>query len=209
MEQFSIPLNMGFSVRGRGGCSYRGVTSRVADLPKSGMQPTTVHCQLCTYDWHPPALRADVLTAVLIYSNGDQRRRYPRRPMRQGWGAPKTIAVRLAEVDAPEKAQPCGIRSKENLSAQYFHKSAEVRPVSMDRYGRTVAHVNCDGHDAGAEQIRAGMAWVFVRYAAKGSPLYGLEREARLHGRGLWRDAQRVAPWDWRRSVHRDTQVGG
>jgi endonuclease YncB( thermonuclease family) len=121
----------------------------------------------------------------------------------------QTIAVRLAEVDAPEKTQRFGTRSKQNLSSLCFRISAEVRPVSMDRYGRTVAHVNCDGRDAGAEQIRAGMAWVFVRYAAKGSPLYGLEREARAHRRGIWGDAQRVAPWEWRRSVHRDTQMRG
>jgi hypothetical protein len=34
------------------------------------------------------------------------------------------------------------------------------------------------------------MAWVFVGYAAKGSPLYDLEREARVKRRGIWADAQ-------------------
>jgi endonuclease YncB( thermonuclease family) len=124
-------------------------------------------------------------------------------------GAHLNIMVRLAGIDVPEKAQSYGTRSKQNLSALCFHKSAEVRPVSMDRYGRTVAHVNYDGHDAGAEQIRAGLAWVFVRYAAKGSPLYGLEREARAHRRGICGDAQRVSPWDWRRSVHRGHSTDG
>lgn len=28
-----------------------------------------------------------------------------------------------------------------------------------------LAHVRCNGTDAGAEQVRQGMAWVFVRYA--------------------------------------------
>ena len=69
-------------------------------------------------------------------------------------GAPQTITVRLAEVDAPKKAQPFGARSKQNLSALCFRKSAQVRPVSLDRYGRTVAHVTCDGQDASAEQVR-------------------------------------------------------
>ena len=116
-------------------------------------------------------------------------------------GAPQIITVRLAEVDAPEKAQPYGSRSKQNLSALCFHKPAQVRPVSVDRYGRTVAHVTCDGHDASADQVRAGMAWVFVRYAAKGSPLYRLERDARAARRGMWADARQVAPWEWRRTV--------
>ena len=116
-------------------------------------------------------------------------------------GASQTITVRLAEVDAPEKAQSFGARSKQSLAALCFRKSAQVRPVSLDRYGRIVAHVTCDGHDASAEQVRAGMAWVFVRYAAKGSPLYGLERDARASRRGIWADAQPVAPWEWRRAV--------
>ena len=116
-------------------------------------------------------------------------------------GASQTIRVRLAEIDAPEKAQPYGARSKQSLSSLCFHKSAQVRPVSLDRYGRTVAHVTCDGHDASADQVRAGMAWVFVRYAAKGSPLYGLEREARVNRRGIWADADPVAPWEGRRAV--------
>ena len=119
-------------------------------------------------------------------------------------GAPQTLTVRLAGVDAPEKGQPYGTRSRQNLSALCFHRSAEVRPVSQDRYGRTVAHVTCDGHDAGAEQVREGMAWVFVRYAAKGSALYGLERDARASRRGIWADDHPVAPWEWRRVVDRD-----
>ena len=73
-------------------------------------------------------------------------------------GAPQTITVRLAEVDAPEKAQPYGARSKQNLSALCFRKSAEVRRISLDRYGRTVAHVTCDGRDASEVQVRAGLA---------------------------------------------------
>ena len=116
-------------------------------------------------------------------------------------GAPHTITVRLAEIDAPEKAQPFGSRSKHNLSALCFRRRAQVRPASVDRYGRTVAHVTCEGQDAGAEQVRAGMAWVFVRYAAKGSPLYGLERDARAARRGIWAGAEPVAPWEWRRAV--------
>jgi endonuclease YncB( thermonuclease family) len=116
-------------------------------------------------------------------------------------GAPQTITVRLAEVDAPEKAQPYGFRSAQNLSGLCFRRQAQVRPVSQDRHGRTVAQVACNGHDASAQQVRAGMAWVFVRYAAKGSPLYGLERDARVNRRGIWADAHPVAPWEWRRAA--------
>ena len=42
-----------------------------------------------------------------------------------------------------------------------------------------LAHVRCNGTDAGAEQVRLGMAWVFVRYAPADPPLYAIEEEAR------------------------------
>jgi endonuclease YncB( thermonuclease family) len=81
----------------------------------------------------------------------------------EGDQSEKTITVRLAEVDAPEKAQPFGQRSKQHLSALCFPKYAEIRPQSQDRYGRTVARVTCDGKDANAAMVRSGMAWAYTR----------------------------------------------
>jgi len=72
----------------------------------------------------------------------------------------ENIRVRLAEIDAPEKAQPFGARSKQHLAALCFKKRATLKPQRTDRCQRTVARVECDGADASSEQIRAGMAWV-------------------------------------------------
>jgi endonuclease YncB( thermonuclease family) len=52
--------------------------------------------------------------------------------------------------------------------------------------------------DANSEQVRRGMAWVFVRYASKGSQLYGLEAEAKAQRLGLWSQPHPIAPWKWR-----------
>ena len=67
----------------------------------------------------------------------------------------QTITVRLAEIDAPEKRQAFGERSKQHLAALCFHQQAEIRPTARDRYGRTVARVICAGTDANAAMIRA------------------------------------------------------
>lgn len=75
-------------------------------------------------------------------------------------GQVETLKIRLAEVDAPEKGQAFGKRSKEHLAAMCFRRMAHVQVASTDRYRRSVAHVQCDGRDAGVEQLRAGMAWV-------------------------------------------------
>jgi len=72
-----------------------------------------------------------------------------------------------------------------------------VKPQTRDRYGRTVARVECGGVDASAEQVRAGMAWAFTRYLTDPG-LRDLKAEARSAGRGLWADAQPLPPWEWR-----------
>ena len=107
------------------------------------------------------------------------------------------IKVRLAEIDAPEKAQPFGARAKKSLSDMCFGKTADITPQAKDRYGRTVARVRCDGIDANAEQIRRGMAWVYTRYSHD-STFPSLEKEARAARRGLWADDSPIPPWEWR-----------
>lgn len=107
------------------------------------------------------------------------------------------VKIRLAEIDAPEKKQAFGAKSKESLSAICFGKKAEIIPKTRDRYGRTVARVRCDGTDANAEQVRRGMAWVYDRYVTDRS-LYALQDEAHTARRGLWADPAPVPPWEWR-----------
>lgn len=108
------------------------------------------------------------------------------------------VKVRLAEIDAPEKRQPFGARSRQSLSDLCHEKRAEVRVIDVDRYKRIVGRVTCAGVDANAEQVRRGLAWVYDRYA-KDKTLYRLQDEARGAGRGLWTDRAPVAPWDWRK----------
>lgn len=107
------------------------------------------------------------------------------------------IKVRVAEIDAPERRQAFGARSREHLAELCFGKSATVRQTATDRYGRVVARVECDGTDASAAQVQAGMAMVFDRYATDRA-LYALQDEARDERRGLWADAEPVPPWAWR-----------
>jgi endonuclease YncB( thermonuclease family) len=110
--------------------------------------------------------------------------------------APQQV-LRLAEVDAPEKTQPWGERSRQHLAALCYDKAAEVRPEKRDRYGRTVARIACDGVDASGSQVRAGMAWAFTKYLTDPS-IKAAEESARGARLGLWSDAHPVPPWEWR-----------
>lgn len=112
-------------------------------------------------------------------------------------GDSPAITVRLAEIDAPEKRQAFGDRSRQHLAELCFQKRADITPKIRDRYGRTVARVSCEGKDASTEQARAGMAWAFTRYLTDPA-VKALEIEAREAHRGLWADAEPVAPWEWR-----------
>ena len=67
--------------------------------------------------------------------------------------------IRLAGIDAPEKTQPFGDRSKQNLSTLVFDKQVAVEWKKQDRYGRTVGKVLINGIDANLAQVKAGMAW--------------------------------------------------
>ena len=69
----------------------------------------------------------------------------------------RQVKVRLTEIDAPEKKQQFGNRSKQSLSDLCFNKTATLADTGKDRYGRTLARVYCDGVDANAEQVRRGM----------------------------------------------------
>ena len=49
--------------------------------------------------------------------------------------------IRLAGIDAPEKAKPFGQRSKQHLSEQAFGKDVKADCYKVDRYDRDVCTV--------------------------------------------------------------------
>jgi endonuclease YncB( thermonuclease family) len=67
--------------------------------------------------------------------------------------------IRIAGIDAPERKQPFGAASKENLSRLVFKRDVEARCYKKDRYGREVCRVYLALSDVGLDQVRAGMAW--------------------------------------------------
>lgn len=119
----------------------------------------------------------------------------------------KQVRIRLESIDAPESKQPFGRQSQESLAQLCAAKTATVNETGKDRYGRTLGWVTCDSLDASTEQVRRGMAWVFVKYASRNSPLYGIESSARSSHLGLWEDPHPIAPWEWRGSK-RVTETG-
>jgi micrococcal nuclease len=111
--------------------------------------------------------------------------------------------IRLSGIDAPEKAQPFGARSKQSLSDLVFDKQVAVEWNKQDRYGRTVGKVLVNGIDANLAQVKAGLAWWYRDYAKEQSAadrrLYEqTEQQALVQRLGLWVDKNPTPPWDFR-----------
>lgn len=111
--------------------------------------------------------------------------------------------IRLLGIDAPEKKQSFGSKSKESLSNLVFSKQVTVEYSKKDKYGRTVGKIIVDGIDANLEQVKAGMAWHYKKYqkeqSAEDRVLYSIaEEQAKREARGLWVDREPTPPWDWR-----------
>ena len=111
--------------------------------------------------------------------------------------------IRLAGIDAPEKKQPYGQRSKLHLASQVFNRQVTVEWDKTDRYQRIVGKVLVNGSDAKLEQLRAGMAWWYEKYRKEQSPAdqrryRDAEQLARQQKVGLWQDLDPTPPWDWR-----------
>lgn len=61
--------------------------------------------------------------------------------------------VRLAGIDAPEKSQPFGQRSRQELTSMVAQRSVIVRGCDTDRYGRLLGTVWLGTKDVNAAQI--------------------------------------------------------
>ena len=69
----------------------------------------------------------------------------------------KQVKIRLGNIDAPERKQVFGERSRQSLAEMCFRKDATYQTQTIDRYGRIVAVVTCDGVEANRAQVSA--AW--------------------------------------------------
>lgn len=108
----------------------------------------------------------------------------------------KVYDIRLAEIDAPEKHQAYGNKSKQALSDKIFSKEVSITVVSTDRYGRTVAQVHVTDRWVNREIVAQGWAWQYVQYS-KSKDLYEAEQQARNQKLGLWADKNPVPPWEY------------
>ena len=118
--------------------------------------------------------------------------------------AKKQHKIRLLGIDAPEKEQPFGRKSKFSLSDMVYLKEVTVHTDKQDRYKRDLGKVMLGDKDINLEQIKAGMAWHYKQYQRDQTPedrkVYAeAEVVAKKRKVGLWSEKEPVPPWEHRR----------
>lgn len=116
----------------------------------------------------------------------------------------QTIRIRMEGIDAPERGMAFYRVSKNFLGELSMGQRVKIVQTDTDQYGRAVAWSFLpDGRELGHEMIRAGMAWHFKKYNSD-KDLAKLEDEAGAARKGLWRDANPVAPWEYRKNMRKN-----
>lgn len=145
-----------------------------------------------------PAIAATLAGRVVGLSDGDTVTVLDERNVQH--------KIRLAGIDAPEKRQDYGNKSRQYLATLVFDKHVSVEWDKHDRYGRVLGKVVVNGRDANLAMVSAGLAWHYKRYEKEQSvsdrrAYAEVESQARAERRGLWQLPKPVPPWDYRRGA--------
>jgi len=112
------------------------------------------------------------------------------------------VKVRLYGIDTPEKSQWYGQNAKTFTSSQVFGKVVEVQEIDVDRFGRVVGLVSVGDLVLNRHLVTYGYAWVYHQYCKRPfcAEWSDAEAKARSEKRGLWKTANAIPPWEYRRS---------
>jgi endonuclease YncB( thermonuclease family) len=116
--------------------------------------------------------------------------------------------IRLWGIDAPESAQlcrgedslqyRCGAKAANELDAFIASRPVNCSPITLDRYGRTVASCSVDRVDLAQWLVSGGLALDWPQYS-KGK-YEAAQRNAQRAGRGMWAGSY-VEPWLYRACI--------
>ena len=106
--------------------------------------------------------------------------------------------IRINGIDAPERTQEDGMYAREYLVQLINNERVTIYPLSIDRYGRTLATCyTYDGRDIALEMLQAGMAWHYALYDNTAAYIKA-EQTARYTGEGIWANANAIDPQTYR-----------
>jgi len=108
--------------------------------------------------------------------------------------------IRLYGIDAPERDQPYGSVASNALRTKVNDTRVRVVVQDTDDYGRQVGTVYLESRNINLEMVAEGHAWWYEFFAPDNHELRQAQITAEESQLGLWRNANPVEPYDWRRS---------
>lgn len=113
------------------------------------------------------------------------------------------LKVRLASIDAPERSQDFGMKSRQYLANQIFGKTITIKTRGLDKYQRTFGIIFLEDQDINELMINHGYAWFYRRYInAQPQEEYfrydAAEESAKSQKLGLWEAPNPIPPWEYR-----------
>jgi endonuclease YncB( thermonuclease family) len=116
--------------------------------------------------------------------------------------------IRLWGIDAPESGQlcrgddslqyRCGAKAANDLDTFIARRPVSCLPISLDRYGRTVATCSVGDVDLGDWLVRNGLALDWPQYSKR--KYDEAQHEAEHAVRGMWAGSY-VEPWLYRMCI--------
>jgi micrococcal nuclease len=107
--------------------------------------------------------------------------------------------LRITDIDAPERNQAYGKKSRRALTQLCKGRDILVTAqlTGMDKYQRYLGRLQCNQIDASIYLTERGLAWHNSKYSSDVS-IYQAQRQAQFNKIGLWQEPNPIPPWVWR-----------
>lgn len=117
----------------------------------------------------------------------------------------KLVRFRVYGIDAPERDQAYGQKSRAYLSSLIAHQRVGIKVQrKSDQYGRPIVWAYTpDGKDISAEMLKAGMAWHYKQFNHSAN-YAAFEKNAKKAHLGLWHDKKPLEPWAYRKNKRKE-----
>ena len=107
--------------------------------------------------------------------------------------------LRITDIDAPERNQPYGKKSRRALSqlCKGPEVEIEIQLTGIDKYQRQLGKLQCNHTDASLYLVQQGLAWHNTKYS-NDAGLKAAAQKSKANRIGLWSDQNPLPPWVWR-----------
>ena len=109
------------------------------------------------------------------------------------------LKLRLTDIDAPERNQEYGQKSRRALSKLCKGENVRISVefVGKDKYDRSLGRLQCNQTDASLYMAENGYAWHNEKYS-NDTVIKNAAAKAREKRIGLWNSEKPTPPWVWR-----------